>query len=359
MYIVLIMSLHVFSLPGFVSLVILLLTFSSCSVQEKEMQNVIQTGNGESIQNAMAGIRQNVRISPVVRKVFQDSRGTFWFGTEGGAFRLMDTTLVQIDGIQGASGGRVTIKDITEDRNGAIWFGHTDGLSVVDGEVVRNYYESDGLISPDVWCVEADSRGRIWIGTIEGACIFDGRTFVRFDLPEGMIDTTVGVSGTRMVNDILEDRNGTIWISTNAGLFSLAGDRLVDMTQRVGIQTRFVGELFEDHAGDLWISTKEGLYHLRDHEATNVTAGRIELGKGPGSVAEDAEGRLWFVFNQHDLYTLNGKEITTFRKPEGDPGPVVFQIFRDQGDRLWFVGYGGAFRLENGGFVPVTRHGPW
>ena len=86
------------------------------------------------------------RISEVVRMMFHDSKSRTWFGTQGGAFKLIENELIFIEDIKSKTGKRVTIKDIKEDRNGRIWIGHTEGLSSVDGEQVTNYYESDGLI---------------------------------------------------------------------------------------------------------------------------------------------------------------------------------------------------------------------
>ena len=299
------------------------------------------------------------QISQVVRKILQDSRGNIWFGTENGAYRLADKSLIHIDGIKSGSGKGVTIKDITEDKEGTIWFGHSDGVSSVEGETVINYYESDGLISNDVWCITADTNGKIWIGTIEGACVFNGQEFKKFELPEGKIDSTLGVSSTKMIHNILEDSKGKLWFSSNAGLFSCSNNKLIDVSSEVGIKTNFVNILFEDKAGGLWISTKEGLYNLKENIADNITDGKIEVGKGIGSVAEDKDGNIWFVSNQHYLYTYDGKELIEFQKPEGNKGPVVFQIYKDQDDRLWFVGYGGAYRLENGKFLNITKDGPW
>ncbi|MBK6574257.1 MAG: hypothetical protein IPG21_17620 [Saprospiraceae bacterium] len=53
------------------------------------------------------------------------------------------------------------MKDITEDKDGTIWLGHTDGISSIKGETVKNYYQSDGLISNDVWCINSDAEGKI------------------------------------------------------------------------------------------------------------------------------------------------------------------------------------------------------
>lgn len=315
-----------------------------------------QTGS----QNTTLEIEQSEeQINQVVRTVFQDSRGNTWFGTENGAFRLTDGILKHIDSIRSESGKGVTIKDITEDKGGTVWLGHTDGVSSIKGEIVTNYYKSDGLISNDVWCLTADAKGNIWIGAIEGVCIFNGQEFTNFKLPEGKMDSTLGVSSTKMVHSIMEDSRGVIWLSTNAGLFTFANNMLVNVSERVGIQTNFVNEIFEDREGRLWISTKEGLYSLKEDIADNVTAGKIEVGKGIGSIAEDKDGKIWFVSNQYYLYTYDEKDLIEFKKAVDNKGPVVFQIYKDQDDRLWFVGYGGAYRLENGIFINVTKNGPW
>jgi ligand-binding sensor domain-containing protein len=207
--------------------------------------------------------------------------------------------------------------------------------------------------------MESDSKGNIWIGTIEGVCIYDGKSFSYFPLPEGIKDTTMGVSSTKMIHDILEDNDGTIWISSNAGLFSYSNRTLTHLSEKAGIHTNFVNQLFSDSSGDLWISAKDGLYHLTDNKAQNITRGHIQMGKGIGSIAEDKDGTIWFVANQHDLYTYDGRKVSKFQKPEENKGPVVFQIFKDQDERLWFVGFGGAYRLENGEFLHITKDGPW
>jgi len=304
-------------------------------------------------QNSILIYKPAEQISQVVRMMFQDSKGNIWFGAENGAWKLTGHTLIYIDGIISESGGRVTIKDITEGQDGKIWLGHTDGISSIDGELVTNYYESNGLISNDVWCIATDVIGNIWIGTIEGACVFDGKTFKNFELPIGIKDTTVGVSSDKMINKIFRDKKGKLWISSNAGLFSYSNNTLTHVTKRV----ENIG--FEDKAGVLWLTSKEGLYTLNDGEEKKITDESIEIRKGIGSVAEDKEGKIWFVVNQHYLYTFDDQKLTEFKKSEENKGPVVFQIYKDQSERLWFVGFGGAFRLENERFINITKNGPW
>jgi ligand-binding sensor domain-containing protein len=349
------------------TVIILLLVLSSCSEKwnrsdvepirskKKLEQPVFDNKNREySILSDT-----NRQISQVVRTMFQDSNGNLWFGTQNGAFKLESDSLIHIDKIISESGKGVTIKDITEGIDGKIWLGHTDGVSSVDGEIVTNYYESHGLISNDVWSIAADKKGDIWIGSIDGVCVFNGQEFTNFILPEGKVDSTRGISSTKMVHSIFEDSNGTLWFSSNAGLFSYACDSLINVSKKAGIQTNFVNEVFEDKNGELWVSAKNGLYNLTGNKAENITKGKIESGKGIGSLAEDKDGNIWFVADQHFLYTYNGEKIIEHKKTENNKSPVVFKIFKDSDNRLWFVGFGGAYRLENGRFVNVTKNGPW
>ena len=266
---------------------------------------------------------------------------------------------MHIDNVTSEQGTEVTVKDITESKDGKIWLGHTDGISSVDGNTVTNYYESDGLISNDVWSIATDTNGNIWIGTIEGVCIFNGQEFTEFVLPEGIIDSSLGISSTKMVHNLFQDSKGTLWFSTNAGLFSYADNKLTNVSKKAGIQTNFINEVFEDVQGELWVSTKIGLYNLKDNQAKNITKEKIEIGKGIGSIGEDKYGNLWFVSNQHFLFTYNKEKLSEYKKTENNKGPIVFQIFKDQEQRLWFVGFGGAFRLEDGKFINVTKNGPW
>jgi ligand-binding sensor domain-containing protein len=351
-------SLQSIKIPIILSLTILM---SSCYGQENrgDSEGILPKEQAVHQHSATAKKPSNTQISQVVRMMFQDSKGKIWFGTQNGAFVLVDNSLVLIDTIDSELERAGTIKDITEDKDGAIWLGYEGGLSMIKGDTIMNYYESDGLISNDVWCIEAASDGSIWIGTIEGVCRFDEQKFTHFDLPEGKMDSTLGISSTRIVHSIMEDSRGTLWFSTNAGLFSYADDELVDFTDKVGMKTNFVNGTFEDKQGALWIATKDGLYLMEENEAQSITADKIEIGKGIGSIAEDKDGKIWFVCNQHYLYTYDGTELSEVQRPEDNRGPVVFQIYKDQEGRLWFVGYGGAYRWESGRFVHVAKEGPW
>lgn len=57
------------------------------------------------------------------------------------------------------------------------------------------------------------------------------------------------------------------------------------------------------------------------------------------------------------------KQITTTAIPATNANnqinQVVRTVFQDSKGNIWFVGYGGAYRLENLRFINITKNGPW
>ena len=330
--------------------------------EEKTLSNdknvEIKKSDNQGAQTSFPAINLNNQISQVVRTVFQDSRGDIWFGTQNGAFRHSGKSLIHIDSIRSELGKGVTIKDIAEDKNGKLWFGHTNGVSSIDGDIVTNYYESDGLISNDVWSIAADKNGEIWIGTIDGVCKFDRSHFTVFEIPEGKFDSTLGVSSTKMIHDIMEDSKGRLWFSTNGGIYIKDNSMLTNLSEKDGLTTSFVNQVIEDKKGLFWISTSKGLFCLKGDSLINMTELLFKDNKGTGSIIEDSKGNIWFNCHR-SIYSLYENGLTEYPIEEGNNGPLTFQIYEDQQNRLWFVGYGGAYRYENEKFVNITENGPW
>jgi len=162
----------------------------------------------------------DAQLSSFVRRIFQDSHGNFWFGTNGdGVIRYTPSEHLPVIPLEYFSldkgfGGH-TVRGIVEDQDGNIWFGTSGGITKYDGESFTNFTERDGLASNDVWCIEIDRAGIIWIGTLQGVSRFDGEVFTPFFIPESEPDFSVGVTSARIVHSIMEDSAGKMWFGTN------------------------------------------------------------------------------------------------------------------------------------------------
>lgn len=194
-------------------------------------------------------------ISPFVRRIFHDSRGHLWFGTNGdGVCRYDGETLEYFSRPEGFGG--VAVRGIVEDEEGSVWFGTSGGVTRYDGNSFVNLTVEDGLSHDDVWAVLVDRDGTLWAGTYGGACRLEEGRFVPFAIPPAAEpDLNRGVAGPDLVRSIMQDRAGNLWFATDGGVHVYDGETLRRITEADGLCDDSVNCILEDRNGDIWFAT--------------------------------------------------------------------------------------------------------
>ncbi len=297
-------------------------------------------------------------IRGVVRAVFQDSRGTLWFGGECDLFRNDGSTLTSYE-IKDDLGRDVTIMKIVEDKDGNIWCGTSGGITRIDGKSFTSYGEKDGLISRGVGCMAFDASGVMWIGSIAGVCRFDGTTFSSFAIPEAQPDPTRGVTSGKIVHCITVDRKGRVWFGTNGGAYVFDGKTLTNISERDGLPNNAVGSILEDKLGNIWFGTIHGgISRFDGKNFTNFTQQGVVEGKEIWCIHQGPSGNMWFSAKRSPLYRYDGNAFTKL-KEQDEITSLAFTILEDSSGRLWLSGTNGLFRHDGESFVRVTVNGPW
>ncbi|MBK9337255.1 MAG: response regulator [Lewinellaceae bacterium] len=117
-----------------------------------------------------------------------------------------------------------------------------------------------GLPSDLVNCVLQDREGFLWIGTADGLCRYDGYTFrvYRYD-PDDPYSIAANA-----VETLFEDRNGTLWAGLAGGLsrFDKQTERFTSYIYRpddsTSINAGSVNGIYEDPKGRFWITAWNG-----------------------------------------------------------------------------------------------------
>ncbi len=110
------------------------------------------------------------------------------------------------------------ITTLYQDSYGNLWIGTTDGISVYDGEVFKNYTVVNGLASSWVNCIVEDRfhKGVMWIGTLGGGVSrFANGAFSNYKLGNS--------DWSERVNSISQGDDGTLYCATADGVFMLVG----------------------------------------------------------------------------------------------------------------------------------------
>lgn len=117
-------------------------------------------------------------IGKPIRSIYEDTRGNFWIGTEGGGLILFNRTTGKIQKRYSDSNGLCnnSVLNILEDKNGKLWLSTFNGLSKFDfgSKTFKNYYQSDGLQSNQFLFSAAMKlhSGELVFGGIKGFTMF-------------------------------------------------------------------------------------------------------------------------------------------------------------------------------------------
>lgn len=159
-----------------------------------------------------------------IMSLYQDSEGTIWAGSFGGGLARVDARTLAVK--RYADGLRVTV--IREDAAGQLWLG-TDGngLVRVDPRTGELHFfgprpeTSDNLGADTVYALHISDNGTVWVGTAGvGLAMLTGPEAAG-DTPVFKHLTTADGLSNNVINGILEDASGDLWLSSNAGLMRL------------------------------------------------------------------------------------------------------------------------------------------
>lgn len=353
-------------------LVFITLQFSSSKGQVPEKYANISVEKAENTQNSQPLIFNQNTVFPqihtnfngmvgeFVRKMYQDKKGNYWFGTNGnGIFRYNGHTLDKISFEEGLKW--MSVRGIVEDEAGDVWFGTSNGLIKYDGEKFINFSEKDGLPDEEIWGLTIDKSGLIWIGTIEGVCQFDGKKFTSFSLPDTMVESPQHMLSEKLVMKFLEDKNGTMWLVTDGnGIFKYNEGEFTHLTNKNGLTDNNAADILEDRKGNIWIGTFYGGVSKFDGNVyTNFTKDRIIEGIETYNFCEDRNGNIWFSAENYGVYKYNGSKFTQFTTEEGLATNTIQSILEDNKGQLWFGTWQGISLYDGEKFMNASDKEPW
>jgi ligand-binding sensor domain-containing protein len=253
-----------------------------------------------------------------------------------------------------------TIRCGVLDKAGRLWFGTTgEGVYRYENESFTQYSVQDGLASNTVWCIMEDKSGAIWFGTDSGLSRWDGtgiRPVPFSSSGDGLSKSAVSFltltdSAPPAVWSLLEDKSGTIWIGTEAGMFCgkddlftpFLGHSIVKNVDRLHL--RMIEDICEDQHGNIWFASgmPPGMEGLCRFDGTTLTRFNPGGQKWIRTVLEDRNGVLWLGTRTDGVWFYDGKTFSPFRQHTGLRSPHLV----DRTGNIWFSGKGRSDGLQD------------
>jgi len=248
-------------------------------------------------------------------------------------------------------------------HDGLLYIGADTGLTILDEDFAQVENGITALLAgARIRCVKADSTGMLWF------CTNSENGLVRYDPVSGahrIYNVESGLASDR-ARTILEMRDGTIAVATNAGVNLIRDGEIVgcyDSAQ--GISNLEILTLEESPDGRLYMgSDGDGIYV--------ADAGKItRLGRADGLASDvilrlkrdtEVEGLYWIITSNSISY-MQDEAITTVRQ---FPYSNNFDVYFDDSGRLWVLSSNGIYVVKrsdmlSGGKIDYTlfdtKHG--
>ena len=258
--------------------------------------------------------------------LFEDRSGRFWIGTIGELYYLDRGRLVRFTPEAGFS-AQTEVSVIAQDKDGALWFGTSLGLSRYSGGSATVFTNDHGLPDNYIIALLHGRDGTLWIGTRRGLAAMANGQITSYTTSDGL--------SSNYIRSLYEDADGILWIGTyDGGLTRRKDGKFSRVTMREGISSDGVFAILEDDRGWFWMSSNQGIYRVSKQELNGVADGNIASvtsiaynkqdglltveangGRQPAGV-KARDGTLWFP-------TAKGIAVV-------DPGTVMINQFAPQ-----------------------------
>jgi signal transduction histidine kinase/ligand-binding sensor domain-containing protein/DNA-binding response OmpR family regulator len=350
---------------------------------------------GHDAWNAQQGL-----ASQAIYQILQTHDGYVWMRTSGGLVRFDGVHFASMNGAVGAESVRAI--SINEDGNLLI---RTPSKTLINRDGILSVYQQniplpDGgirlieqspehplLVGPHDFLYSAqhdwisaflqDPNGKLWIGTdrelssyqdaqvhsTKNLGSYGGVSAISQAHPETLwIGTSNGLyqlthGGAALVrvaqeeirggvNQILEDRQGNLWVGTEAsGLVRLRGNQVSTFRFSDGLTNDRVLSLFEDREGSVWVGTASGLDRFRDTAITTVTTKEGLPSNAIKSAIRARDGSVYVFCDGGGLARITNHSVSAITGLSQFSGSALFE---DKDGALWIGTVGSLIRFKDG-----------
>jgi ligand-binding sensor domain-containing protein/signal transduction histidine kinase/DNA-binding response OmpR family regulator len=301
-----------------------------------------------------------------ITAIYAEPHGPIWVATTDGLVRLSKENNGQVRFFPNVDSsdphpGNGNYTALLRDRTGVFWLGSRyDGITHFRGDDARPVSDPalktvrEALAGTPVFNLLEDREGNIWIATYRGLTIFQpnsGKT-VHY---RGNSSDPAGLS-SEFINAVIEDRSGDFWIASNSGGVFRMNNKGEDFklfcndpTAPRTLADNSVLSLYFDTSGSLWVGTFDGLSRLVNDKNSphfiNYTHANGEGLHNIYSICQDHSGNLW-LGSLRAIFRFDPRTETFTKfdhqpeRPGSIPDGLITQIMVDADNQLWIGSWG-------------------
>ena len=280
-----------------------------------------------------------------IYSIYKDYEGGIWIGTMFGGVNYLPNRILTfakyVPGSDPYSLNTKRIRGLAEDNNGCIWIGTEDnGVNVLDPRTGKVHQIYDNVPGRLITLSVKHYENHIYVGLFK----------------QGMNDISIPGEHLKYVSDkdlgieegsvysFLKDSKGRTWIGPGWGLYvSQPKERKFHRVEEVGYN--WVFDIMEARDGTIWLATMGNGVWKCDPKNNSYKNYSYKEGvdnslssNSVSSIMQDSKGNIWFSTDRGGICRYNEAQdnFTTFSIEDGLPDDVAYNILEDDAGNLWF-----------------------
>ncbi len=224
-----------------------------------------------------------------------------------------------------------------------IWILICPYLSNAQKYQFKKYSIEEGLLSNDTNDMLQDKNNRIWVTTTSGISCFNGQTFKNYTTENGL--------ASNLNFSLFEDSKGRIWVGSlrdGPSIIENGKARKVEGFDFKGLGS--VNDFLEDEFGSIYLITTNGIVLYKDNSFT------IIVKKSPEFDLSGLQKAAWF--DENTIYitsvrlgvfklSLSPLKIEHAYGPENGVNRICYSVKIDKAKNIWIGAYGGLYKISN------------
>ncbi|NEU07379.1 hypothetical protein GZH53_03545 [Flavihumibacter sp. R14] len=292
-------------------------------------------------------------IQSQVRALAQSPSHHLWIATQGGISRFDGTQFHSLTRSENGLAGMV-ITSVVSDNKGRIFIGTQNGLSVHDGENIRNYRvpltTDEGKQESYIHGLIKEKHGRIY-GLINDKAFVFAENKIQLVKPVAFSDSSVTALTT--------DHAGNVYAAVyGKGIYSLKGNIWKQEFSDTARSLKIRQIMFDrNNPNDLWVLTHQNIFIVENKKRKPFKNSILDASSNFFlSIEQDKKSNIW-LGTVSGAYCISPRKTTFFNSRNGFTDNAINQIFRDAEDNIWFATEGAGIYKYDGDKTMILDKG--
>ncbi len=317
-----------------------------CETTQKELLiSAENSGIVRFYKNRFDVLLSNNQINAPVQAILEGQNQKLWLGTQGKGLWLFDRKTNSLQAIEGHKLlSKASITALTFDNEGGVWIGTEKGLLLHKNGATIDFPPDShkGLFSDVIQSLFRSQDGRVWIGTSNGLSYWNGKEFNKVAETENI-----------PVRDLVQDKTGSLWISTQKGIFRYheGYQKIEYFTDKDGLPHPDMRNLLVDHEQSLWLTSyRMGLIRFKNGKFTNYTKHDGLATVVANHICEWQPNKLLVGTDLGTVHWIDSGKVKPFPIQTPLVGDKrVKHLYKDSQNNLWVSTYVGVLKIAPDG----------